>query len=1152
MTPGLIGGRYELLELLGTGGMGEVYRALDRLAGEAVALKTVKLQGGFQTKSVGQLPAETHQALTMTLETQIASHSSPSDGLSSRLADLALASEFRVLSALRHPNIVGVLDYGFDRVPYFTMTLLASATTIVEASRQRPLEGQLDLLFQMLEALSYLHRHGIVHRDLKPSNVLVTGDRLTVLDFGLSGLRTGMRMGTYGYMAPETLKSGTYSASSDLYAVGVIAFETITGTIPFTRRDRDARPDFSILSRHGKVGKVVEQLLSPDPSRRPADATCAIADLADAAGISIPPERVEHRESYLKGAPLTGRQKELAQLKGALRDAMNGSGSVWLVGGESGVGKSRVLAELRADALVKGAILLLGQPGSGVPYAMFRNPVLHLALLSDIPASDASVLKAAFPELERVTRRKIPDAPIDPQTFPDRLARAVIGLIRRCPLPMVMELEDCHLIHESLHLLNALVRRVSRLPLLIVASYRDNERPHLPQELPGVDVIRLERFDAGGIRDMVSAMLGPELARSDTLVQFLARETEGNAFFLVEAVRTLAEECGRLNRISPETLPANFFARGMMESVWRRLDSLPSWTSRPLRVAAVLGREVNVPLIRAACPDCNLDRFLLECSEAGILEGHGYDWRFTHDKLREGLIARISGEGDRSIYGEAAAAIEALYGESPAWINIQARCWKQAGVTGKAVHYLLMASGQCLQSGAPVRAVNLGLEAVGQLGVEIPDDVESQKQAVGEELQRIQVLLAGRSQADLMNLPLLTDERVGRIIEILVQLAPGAHINQRLELFALAVVKCMALTLEYGVGPCASFVFGTYALVVRNLTGDGRLAYDFGRLAIDTDIRLRGRGGASALFVHYWFLNHWIHPIEINLEPTLESAEVGFEEQNILYACFSAAAYVIYGNAAGWELDRVVQAADEQLARIAGRVRVAAFHALQERQIAQALAGRTKSILSFSDETYDEERDLAYIVATPNYSQITYYYRSKMQIHYLYRDYAGALAWAEKGVPLLPSVESQVGEWQFVFYHALTALACAGRMEGEASLGLLSTARCLQAQYQRWSARCEANFAHRRDLIMAEILRVSGEGDAAAAFEKAVAGAEARGWLHDMALAHELKAAYHFGAGERTAALLHAERAAETYTRWGAHAKAGEVRDWARTVTGAA
>ncbi|HEV2444835.1 MAG TPA: protein kinase, partial [Candidatus Sulfopaludibacter sp.] len=212
----MIGGRYELAGLLGAGGMGEVYRAIDRFAGEAVALKSVKRGQGSRSGS-GRLHLFTTQqgtrALDSSASTVASNRSDPGN-----IANLALASEFRVLSALRHPNIVDVLDYGFDheKAPFFTMTLLPSAVNIVAASSGRSLAGKLDLLNQMLQALSYLHRHGIVHRDLKPSNVLVSGDRVTVLDFGLSGLSRHMRGGTYGYMAPESLEGGIPSAAGDL------------------------------------------------------------------------------------------------------------------------------------------------------------------------------------------------------------------------------------------------------------------------------------------------------------------------------------------------------------------------------------------------------------------------------------------------------------------------------------------------------------------------------------------------------------------------------------------------------------------------------------------------------------------------------------------------------------------------------------------------------------------------------------------------------------------------------------------------------------------------------------------------------------------------------------------------------------------------
>src|SRR5258706_15531538 len=145
---------------------------------------------------------------------------------------LALAEEFQLLASLRHPNIISVLDYGFDDGnPYFTMELLDHAQTILECGRGQPLAAQVGLLVQVLQALAYLHRRGVIHHDLKPGNVLVTGEQVKLLDFGLSVMRKqrsddgGTTSGTLAYLAPEVLSGLPSDETSDLYAVGVIAYE---------------------------------------------------------------------------------------------------------------------------------------------------------------------------------------------------------------------------------------------------------------------------------------------------------------------------------------------------------------------------------------------------------------------------------------------------------------------------------------------------------------------------------------------------------------------------------------------------------------------------------------------------------------------------------------------------------------------------------------------------------------------------------------------------------------------------------------------------------------------------------------------------------------------------------------------------------------
>ncbi|MGW4695897.1 protein kinase domain-containing protein [Kitasatospora cineracea] len=210
----VLGGRYALSERLGSGAMGEVWRAEDQVLGRQVAVKIV-------------LPA--------------------------LLEDEVFAARFRreatVLAAMNHRGVVHIHDYGEDgtdpdaRTAYIVMELLTGKP--LDRARGRtafPPDRALDVAAQVLDALHAAHQQGIVHRDIKPSNLMIDADgRITVTDFGIARSLADSRIttshaviGTALYMAPERAEGKDASAVSDLYSVGVVLYELLAGAVPFT------------------------------------------------------------------------------------------------------------------------------------------------------------------------------------------------------------------------------------------------------------------------------------------------------------------------------------------------------------------------------------------------------------------------------------------------------------------------------------------------------------------------------------------------------------------------------------------------------------------------------------------------------------------------------------------------------------------------------------------------------------------------------------------------------------------------------------------------------------------------------------------------------------------------------------------------------
>jgi serine/threonine protein kinase/predicted ATPase len=716
--------RYTLQRQLGAGGMGVVYDAEDRLTGEHVALKLVA--------------RETVEMLANSFKNTAATQH-----------DLAvqLAREFQTLASLRHPHIISVLDYGFEvidgqREIYYTMELLNGGRTILDAGADAALTHKIDLLIALLQALAYLHRRGILHRDVKPENVLVDAiGQLKVLDFGLATLRDQPSdpdgiSGTMTYLPPEILRGTSVpSEASDLYAVGVIAYQLLTGSYPYDIKRLipsilNSAPDLMPLefldseisapmdhpaldgAYRPTLAMIVGRLLAKQPEERYANAREVIRDLYAAVGRTIPADDPTIRDSFLQAAQFVGRESELEQLTNALDTTLNGAGGAWLIVGESGIGKSRLLDELRIAALVRGATVLRAQAteSNGLPFELWRDPLRRLVLAANIDDSAAGTLKELVPDIDALLGRPIPDPPkLDANAKYARLTRVVTGLFASHPSPILFLVEDVHWARESLDLLSAILPLVEDRPLMIVAAARADEIGDLPKRLPGAYIMPLERLTDAAIADLSAAMLG-DAGRQPDLHRFIQTQTEGNAFFIVEVMRSLAEIAGSLDEIGVSGLPTAITVGGMDALLRRRLRRVQAMDYPLLEMAAIAGRVLDVRVIAACAPAAHIESWLLRAADTGMLELYDGQWRFAHDKLRETLIADVGARGDEAaIHAQVARGIEAAYPDEKdrrTRAATLAEHWRAAGDARAELRYQQMAGDEALASAVDERAVH--------------------------------------------------------------------------------------------------------------------------------------------------------------------------------------------------------------------------------------------------------------------------------------------------------------------------------------------------------------------------------------------------------------------------------------------------------------
>ncbi|HYX12629.1 MAG TPA: Stk1 family PASTA domain-containing Ser/Thr kinase, partial [Candidatus Acidoferrum sp.] len=233
----LFDGRYRIQRKLGAGGMADVYLAEDQELGRRVAIKILNSRHGNDDQFIERFRREAKNA-----------------------------------AALNHPNIVSIYDRGEAEDTYYIAMEFLDGRTLKELIVGRgaaPINVAIEYARQILSALRFAHRHGIVHRDIKPHNALVDGDgRVKVTDFGIARAgtsqmtETGSIVGTAQYLSPEQAKGGEVDPRSDLYSLGVVLYELLTGKTPF-----DGETPVEIAMKHLSTTPKPPSKLRPDVPR---------------------------------------------------------------------------------------------------------------------------------------------------------------------------------------------------------------------------------------------------------------------------------------------------------------------------------------------------------------------------------------------------------------------------------------------------------------------------------------------------------------------------------------------------------------------------------------------------------------------------------------------------------------------------------------------------------------------------------------------------------------------------------------------------------------------------------------------------------------------------------------------------------------------
>ncbi|MFN0123092.1 MAG: protein kinase domain-containing protein [Blastocatellia bacterium] len=761
-------GHYQIISLLGAGGMGEVWLAEDTRLRRRVALKLLPAHLTREPERVRRFEQE------------------------------ALA-----ISALNHPNIITLHEIGEDSAgAYLVMEHVQGRTLRALAAEPAALASLWTWGVQMARALGAAHAAGIVHRDIKPENIMVRDDGyVKILDFGLARLTAehetppeaatliktnpGALLGTVKYMSPEQARGEQPGAATDIFSLGVVLYELATGRHPFPgasmlgvlqaiTSETPAPPARLNTAIPAPITALILRMLEKDARARPAarEVETALEEIAREPGGALRELNMSGAMNLSSAPPrrMVGRAREWDELRQAWLAARDGRGLLFCVAGEPGLGKTTLIESFLAEinSAPMAAHVARGRCSERLAGSEAWLPLLDAldSLLRDDPdGARARVMRQIAPTWYAQVASLGDDNSAAARLLEEirtasreRMKRELAALLETLSQqrPLLVFLDDLHWADVStIDMLGYLAGGFGAMRLLLVVTYRPSEmllagHPFL-QIRPDLQARGLCRELPLGFLDQqeIAAYLALEFPGHRfpaELPRLIHAKTEGSPLFMADLVRymrdrgviantsgswALEQTLPDLERELPESV------RGMIE---RKIAQLGEDDRRLLTAASVQGYEFDSAVVARALkldPDAVEERLekleqvyaFVQLTREAEFPDHtltlGY--RFIHVLYQNALYAALRVTRRAALSREVALALESFHGAQAAAVTGElAILWESAREPARAAPYFLLGAQQAMEIFATHEAGQLARRGLALL-LQTPETEERQR-----------------------------------------------------------------------------------------------------------------------------------------------------------------------------------------------------------------------------------------------------------------------------------------------------------------------------------------------------------------------------------------------------------------------------------------